>query len=142
VRAITLTQPWASLVAVGAKRIETRSWRTNYRGRIAIHAAREPAAFEHYSVIALIGAKRDWPLGAVVAFGEITDCIRTEDIGGAELNYIRQQPGVTWTERLFGDYTPGRFGFRIGATERLETPIPACGRLGIWEWDPAMEAGF
>ena len=39
-RGLTLTQPWASLVAIGAKRIETRSWSTNYRGPIAIHAAK------------------------------------------------------------------------------------------------------
>lgn len=39
-KALTLTQPWATLVAIGAKRIETRSWRTNFRGRIAIHAAK------------------------------------------------------------------------------------------------------
>lgn len=38
-RAITLTQPWASLVAIGAKRIETRNWATRYRGPLAIHAA-------------------------------------------------------------------------------------------------------
>ncbi len=40
-KALSMTQPWASLVAVGAKRLETRSWGTNYRGRIAIHAARK-----------------------------------------------------------------------------------------------------
>lgn len=39
-KAITLTQPWASLVACGAKKIETRSWRTHHRGWIAIHAAK------------------------------------------------------------------------------------------------------
>src|SRR5574343_1234835 len=39
-KAITLHQPWATLVAIGAKRIETRSWSTNYRGPIAIHAAK------------------------------------------------------------------------------------------------------
>lgn len=38
-RALTLTQPWATLVAIGAKRIETRSWGTRYRGPLAIHAA-------------------------------------------------------------------------------------------------------
>jgi len=38
VKALTLTQPWASLVALGAKLIETRSWQTSHRGRIAIHA--------------------------------------------------------------------------------------------------------
>lgn len=39
-KAITLTQPWATLVAIGAKRIETRSWATSYRGPLAIHAAK------------------------------------------------------------------------------------------------------
>ena len=38
-KVITLTQPWATLVAIGAKRIETRSWPTRYRGPLAIHAA-------------------------------------------------------------------------------------------------------
>lgn len=39
-KAITLTQPWATLVAIGAKRIETRSWTTRYRGPLTIHAAK------------------------------------------------------------------------------------------------------
>ncbi len=38
-KALTLWQPWASLIAIGAKSIETRSWATPYRGRLAIHAA-------------------------------------------------------------------------------------------------------
>ncbi len=39
-KTLTLTQPWAQLIAIGAKRIETRSWGTKYRGPIAIHAAK------------------------------------------------------------------------------------------------------
>ncbi len=38
-KALTLWQPWATLVAIGAKRVETRSWSTSYRGPLAIHAA-------------------------------------------------------------------------------------------------------
>ncbi len=41
-RVLTLRQPWATLVAIGAKRIETRSWSTAYRGRILIHAGARP----------------------------------------------------------------------------------------------------
>jgi hypothetical protein len=37
-RCLTLTQPWATLVAVGAKQVETRNWSTRYRGRLAIHS--------------------------------------------------------------------------------------------------------
>jgi hypothetical protein len=39
-KALTLWQPWASLVAFGEKRVETRCWTTKYRGDIAIHAAK------------------------------------------------------------------------------------------------------
>ena len=43
-RALTIHQPWAGLIAVGDKRIENRSWITKYRGPLAIHAsaARKP----------------------------------------------------------------------------------------------------
>lgn len=45
-KALTLWQPWASLIALGIKRIETRSWSTNYRGPLAIHAAKRPPGVE------------------------------------------------------------------------------------------------
>ena len=38
-KCLSLWQPWASLVVIGAKRFETRSWPTNYRGPLLIHAA-------------------------------------------------------------------------------------------------------
>ena len=52
-KALTLTQPWATLIAVGAKRIETRSWGTSYRGRIAIHAAK---GFASINIVLGIGS--------------------------------------------------------------------------------------
>ena len=39
-KALSITQPWATLIAIGAKTIETRSWSTLYRGDLAIHAAK------------------------------------------------------------------------------------------------------
>lgn len=38
--ALTLRQPWASLVAIGVKQVETRSWTTAYRGPLAIHSSK------------------------------------------------------------------------------------------------------
>lgn len=49
-KALTIRQPWASLIAAGVKTIETRSWSTKYRGPLAIHAGKhEPAvcAYQH-----------------------------------------------------------------------------------------------
>jgi hypothetical protein len=38
-KALTVKQPWASLIVEGIKNIENRTWKTNFRGRILIHAA-------------------------------------------------------------------------------------------------------
>ncbi len=40
-KAISILQPWASLVALGHKKIETRSWNTKYRGELLIHASKK-----------------------------------------------------------------------------------------------------
>lgn len=94
-KALSLTQPWASLVALGEKRIETRSWGTEYRGRLAIHATRgSPAGLrlgERFDVgpfeveradngagLLLRGPRLNWPYrlpqGAIVATCELVDC--------------------------------------------------------------------
>lgn len=44
-KAITVLQPWATLLVTGKKHIETRSWKTNYRGEILIHAGKKDPLF-------------------------------------------------------------------------------------------------
>lgn len=132
-RALTLTQPWATLVAIGAKRIETRSWSTGYRGPVAIHAAkgfpawaRQTCAEEPFASAlraAGITGPSQLPLGAVVATAVIEDVLHTE--------------AVTWVqedERAFGDYEDGRFAWFLRDVVRLPKPVPARGALGLWEW--------
>src|SRR3990167_3828953 len=97
-KAITLTQPWATLVALGHKRIETRSWTTSYRGPLAIHAAKgfpmtaQRVCWEHRTIAgtlprifghnphdeaAGVGASTgyEFPLGAVVATCQLVDVL-------------------------------------------------------------------
>src|SRR5262245_47216191 len=85
-KAITLTQPWATLVAIGEKRIETRSWSTRYRGRIAIHAAKafplgaQELCYDDPFHSAICGAgvgDGPWalPRGAIVATARLVDCL-------------------------------------------------------------------
>ena len=143
VKALTLTQPWATLVAAGEKKIETRSWATHYRGPIAIHAAKNyptcarDLAMKPPFAAALhrtFGADAPaLPLGAVVAVVELTDCVRIES------------PLPPWTpqagsdEYAFGSYSVGRFMFRFTAILPLTESLPARGALGIWEWDAPWE---
>lgn len=97
-KAVTIRQPYASLIAAGVKTVETRPRRTSYRGRVAIHAAKA----EDFRHGGLVGdwrcyradgggagkqrGARAWnrtgladkvlplPLGAVVASAVLTDC--------------------------------------------------------------------
>ena len=82
-KTLTLHQPWASLVAVGAKTIETRSCPTKYRGRLAIHAAtRKPTMDDVYAPTLAEGWRRldgaglvPLPLGAIVATCKLVDVV-------------------------------------------------------------------
>lgn len=97
-KALTLTQPWASLVALGVKSIETRSWATNYRGPIAIHAAKghpfkrgerfnigafEVECAQNGAGLLLRGDSLSWPyrlpLGCIVATCHLAHVMPTWD---------------------------------------------------------------
>ena len=138
-RAITLTQPWATLVAINAKRWETRSWPAKYRGWIAIHAAksfprdcRELCWDAVYHDALCLGGVTDFdnlPLGSVIAIAEMTDCRSTNDWKPVGL------------DRAFGDYSPNRYAFRLDHVRRLREPIPMRGMLGIWRMPRAITEG-
>lgn len=141
-KALTLTQPWATLVALGAKRIETRSWYTPYRGPLAIHAAKGlgPVGGERGLQAlcvtspfreALLG-KQPLPCGAIVAVCRLISCCLTQTL---HEDLVRIAPH----ELEFGDYTPGRFAWVLSDIVALPDPIPARGALGLWDWTPTSE---
>jgi len=164
-KAITLTQPWATLVAIGAKRIETRSWSTSYRGPLAIHAAKglgpvggkrglmEQCAIEPFNTVLKAAGERHYaqhtslramaehpfmPLGMIVATCRLVEIYPTLD-RFKTLRFLDGGFGDFWEltdqERAFGDYAEGRFAWLLADIEPLPEPIPAKGALGLWEWN-------
>lgn len=158
-KALTLTQPWATLVAIGEKQIETRSWNTRYRGPLAIHAAKNfPASAKDiclkepfFSVLrreelAGVGTGNGWisvdfPLGAIVATCELVHVKKID-----ELTHFSSCCAVAWQsrswqldaqERAFGDYSIGRYMWLLKNVVMLPEPIPAKGALSFWEWGGA-----
>lgn len=140
-KCISLWQPWATLMAIGAKKIETRSWETLYRGPLAIHAAKkwdrellamcrtEPfrsvllkAALEADGVAS--HADQALSFGAIVCVVNLDDCRRVHD------GWV---PDVSDNEIAFGDYTPGRFAWITSGVRRLDKPIPFRGAQGLFE---------
>lgn len=160
-KTLTLTQPWASLVACGAKRIETRSWSTSYRGSLAIHAAKGfPADAKDFTYAKLtrdcllagnLGLKVErsfyegggvhrldtqLPRGSIVATCQLVDVLPTVSVGCLS-GVFEDWPDLdTEQERAFGNYDPGRFAWVLENVEMLGDPIAAKGALGLWEWKP------
>lgn len=133
-KALTLWQPWAQLIAVGAKSYETRSWpapRNLIGQRIAIHAAKrwdrdlQAICLEEPFRSALLefSSPSDLPRGVVVATARLLECFPT-----SSLNPSR-------AERSFGDWGPGRYAWLLVDVDRLKKPIPARGAQGIWTFN-------
>ena len=142
-KALSLWQPWASLVALGEKKVETREWTTKYRGLLAIHAtAKKPPYW--------LGASRDehvfkneladvlscrtyglhfavgqLPRGAVLCIVNLREIQKT--------SYVREI--LCERERIFGNYEDGRYAWFLEVVEKFDRPVPAKGNRMLWNWD-------
>lgn len=129
-KALTIRQPWAQLIVDGVKRYETRDWRPltiDVGGRFAIHAAVtiDGAACARFGY-------DEWtiPAGVVVAVVRLLDVIPTSE--GPHL----EDPVERDRELAMGDWGADRWAWRLEVVDRLAQPVPAVGRLGLWEWRP------
>jgi len=134
-KALSLWQPWATLVARGLKARETRHWSTDYRGPIAIHAAKTLDMAGAPKGLCRAGLGAQWfdacPLGAVVAVARLTSCHRAEQV----------EADLTRADRAAGNYTPGRYAWRLTDVRALGEPIPLTGRQGLFNWTPPDDLG-
>lgn len=137
-RALSLYEPWASLVTLGAKQYETRSWSTRYRGLVVIHASQnreylhQMFAHTFYEVFKEVGILQpnQFVLGAAVGVAWLEDVLPVERLW-SEIGSI---------EKSFGDYSEGRFAWKFARPMRFETPIPIRGAQGLWEWPSHLAA--
>lgn len=101
-KALSVRQPWASMIARGEKTIEVRSWPTSYRGRLLICAAKKPHG--------------DDPIGVAVAVVDLIDCrqfVRDDEFAaccGAD---------------------PDDFSWVLSNVRAIE-PVPVKGSLGLF----------
>lgn len=148
VKAISLWEPWASLMRTGAKTIETRSWPTRYRGPLLICAAvrknlrdldgllLDPDFQEGLApllddpLLRLTLARRveshHLLFGMAVALVTVVDCCPTES--------LLYRPEIE-TQESFGDFSPGRFGWVTKDLRRF-APFPITGRQGLFNVEP------
>lgn len=132
-RIICLHQYWASLMAYGFKRIETRSWSTPCRGWLAIHASKTKEWRNEYKdswaerCLKSVGYETfdDLPFGAIVCVVNVTGCKSTNNLSLFD-GLLGSQ------EKEFGDYSPNRFGWITQDCFRLTEPLPYRGQQGMW----------
>lgn len=133
-KALSLWQPWATLVAIGANTYETRSWSTDYRGPLLIHASKnksqlkvalEEEFFDALSAVGYFEGDKELPLGCVVAMCDLAT------VGPVELVRDTHAAG----ELAFGDYNDGRFAWKLVNVKEIEPPIPARGAQGLFDLD-------
>lgn len=152
-KAITIHQPWATLIALGEKRFETRGWPTKYRGELAIHAGKSidmSALLVQEIKDALVrNGITDWtklPYGVVMATATLTECwsVGSDYQSGMPVLY-NGEGGETRPVRLkegrFGDYSFGRYAWELIDVRPLPEPIQAKGQQRLWNWEPAPKLG-
>lgn len=151
-KCISLSPPYATLIAIGAKKLETRGWSTSFRGSLAIHQTAAPgprgtteAALWDRCLSgeigkALMGAGLGnpgrLPRGKIVCVVDVCGVVPVTSLSARTLI---EWP-LTDQERAFGDYTPGRYAWLLGNVRALATPIPARGMQGLWDVPPDIEA--
>lgn len=130
-KVITLIQPWATLIALGEKTIETRSWSTNYRGTIAIHAGKkiDKSVFNlpYYKEIFLENniTADNIITSSIICTCDIADVKPTEEL----ISIISEK------EIVFGNYSPDRFGWILNNIKPITPPITKVkGMLGFWNY--------
>lgn len=130
-KALPMWQPWAQLVVIGAKRVETRSWSCPDQlvgERIAIHATKtakwvalkdiEP--FRYYDLA-------DLYFGGIIGTAVVARC---DEITADAALALEQR---NWHESAFGNYDSGRFAWSLTKVRRLTEPMPRRGRQGMFD---------
>lgn len=128
-KAITIKQPWASLIVHGIKDIENRSWRTDFRGRVLIHSSAKGdiAKFgclqpnQRLKVLNTPMGRIGFnylPFGSIIGSVEIVDC-------------VQNHPSI-WADK-------GVYNWVLANPVLFKKPIPAKGRLSFWEYDNLSE---
>ena len=146
-KALVLWEPWATLMRLGLKTVETRSWPTSYRGELAICAAKREPDWRWLELATAKGffgsweplKNRDWfHPGCVLCVVELFEYF---DIRQSEL--LREErladAGIGEREELFGNYGFGRYGWKTRNLAPLRKPVPVVGRQGLFNLPPDVE---
>lgn len=121
-KALSLKQPWAELVANGKKKIEIRKWGTKFRGEFLIHASLSPDddAMKRFGF-----SENSLALGAIIGKANLLDVKNYKSSEEFEKDSALHLATTDW----------GNMGFILDNALKFNTPISAKGKLNFWEFD-------
>ncbi len=129
-KVLSLTEPCATLIKEKKKLIETRSWKTNYRGELYIHASSTKIPKEWKENKELMNLVKNIPLnyGHIICKCKLVDCVymTSEFIEKIKKNH---------QEYICGIYEIGRYAWILENIEVLNEPILSKGHLGVWNYE-------
>lgn len=125
-KALTIQQPWASMIASGEKWVENRTWRTNYRGPMAIHAGLGSKYLKKKELA-------DYDTGSVVAVAWLSASFNLSIAKSLDWSGSRQEGcSYTFGEIIAHKYSEGPVCWVLEAVTKLSKPIPCKGAQGLW----------
>lgn len=147
-KVISLLQPWASLVVLNYKKIETRSWNTKYRGPLLIHASAakkqlyKDLTLDFHQQFSLPGMPnyKDLPFGSIIGQVDLmstfqTNVLHRSNFENKTIEFSKQFWDLTNQELAFGDYTKDRHLWLLSNAVQFDEPLPVKGELSMWEYD-------
>ncbi len=129
-KVLSLTEPCATLIKENIKRVDTRSWKTSYRGELYIHASSTKIPREWKENKELMGLLGETPLnfGNIICKCNLVDCVYMTK------EYVEKMKKDNYREYICGIYEEGRYAWILENVEILDKPIKAKGHLGIWNY--------
>ena len=123
-KALTLKQPWATLVSEGIKEYEFRSWKTNYRGKVLIHAG---AGIDKKEMERFKDLNLKYPSKRIIAEVEIEDCLELDD----KLN----QKIISENNIAYGSKIRTGYAWKLKNVKKIKSNKEISGKLGLWNID-------
>lgn len=119
-KALTISQPYANLIARGDKFVENRTWETLYRGTLAIHAGKGTQYLTKKELVS-------YTTGCIVAVADLAACVHRSQSRSREL-----------TDKEYQDvkrhkHYEGPYGWVLMNVQSLNNPVPCLGAQGLWD---------
>ena len=124
-KVLTIKQPWAELIVSGYKKYEFRSWKTNYRGKILIHAG---MSLEKDMVNRFKDYNLEYKLGAIIGEATLEDCILVDKEFNEKLR--KENPIVYGRSNHVETYA-----WKLSNIKKYDKPIEIKGKLGLWNYE-------